>query len=82
MLKNKSKENEILFSVIYCVRGKSIFSITQQNPVKTKDSSQQNIQTSEEHKDFISKNAFECDSLHKQSQSLVKNNQFKNKYSA
>ena len=24
MLKNKSKENEILFSLIYCVRGKSI----------------------------------------------------------
>ena len=39
MLKNKSKENEILFIVIYCVRGKSIFSITQQNPVKAKDSS-------------------------------------------
>ena len=30
MLRNKSKGDEILFSVIYCVRGKSILSITQQ----------------------------------------------------
>ena len=67
VLKNKSKENEILFSVIYCIRRKSILSKTQQNPVKAKDSSEWNIQTSEEHKDFTSKNAFECDSSHKQS---------------
>ena len=33
-------KNEILFSVIYCVRGKSILSIIQQNPVKAWDSFQ------------------------------------------
>ena len=32
VLKNKSKENEILFSLIYCIRRKSILSKTQQNP--------------------------------------------------
>ena len=30
---------------------------------------------------YESKNAFECDSSHKQSQSLVKNDQFENEYS-
>ena len=39
------------------------------------------IQISEEHKDFISKNTLECDFSHKQSQSHVKNDQFKNEYS-
>ena len=39
------------------------------------------IQTSEEHKDFISKNTLECDFSHKQSQSHVKNDQIKNEYS-
>ena len=61
----------------YCFREKSILSIMQQNPVKAQDSSQYNIQISEEHKDFISKSGFECDSSHKQSQSQEKNDQFK-----
>ena len=39
-VKKWNQKNEILFSVIYCVRGKSILSIIQQNPVKAWDSSQ------------------------------------------
>ena len=81
MLKIKPNKMRFFFSVINCVKRKSILSIIQQNPVKAKDSSQQNIQTLEDHKDFSSKNAFECDSLHMQSQSLAKKDQFKKEYS-
>ena len=35
---------------------------------------------SQEHKDLICKNALECDSSHKQSQSLEKNDEFKKEY--
>ena len=76
IVRQRIKLNKMRF--FYCFRGKSILSIMQQNPVKAQDSSQYNIQISEEHKDFISKSGFECDSSHKQSQSQEKNDQFKN----
>ena len=57
---------KIIFNVISCVWRKSILSIIRQNPVKAWDFSQLNIQTSKEHKNFISKNTFECYSSHKQ----------------